>query len=120
LVCPGGNQVQQVLLPGGELGDGVAAAFGVQVGLVQVRAQQGEQRPVALGEVRAGPADKVEPHRPPGPGGSPRRTGQAQLELMLRPQGPVILAVHAGGVPLPRRVEVRDLHDGAQVAGAVG
>src|SRR6266487_1538377 len=39
---PGGEQVQQVLLPGGELGVGVAAAFGVEVGLVQVRAQQRE------------------------------------------------------------------------------
>jgi|SRR5690348_634886 len=39
---------------------------------------------------------------------------------MLRPKGPVIVAVYAGGVPLPGRVEVRDLHDGAQVAGAVG
>ena len=52
---PGGDQVEQVPVPGGELGDGVTATFGVQVGMVQVGAQQREQRAVALGEVRAGP-----------------------------------------------------------------
>src|SRR4029077_1856289 len=66
---PGRNQLQQVPVPRGEPGDGMAAAFGVQVGLVQVRAQQREQRAVTLGEVRAGPAAKIQPHDPPGPNG---------------------------------------------------
>jgi hypothetical protein len=78
--------VQQFGLPGGEPGDWVAAPLGVQVGLVQVRAQQCEHRPVALGEIRAGPADEVQPDSPAGPGGQPRRIGQAQLEIMLGPQ----------------------------------
>ena len=65
---PGGDQAQQVFLPGGELGDRVAAAFGVEVGLVQVRAQQHQQRAVTLGEVRPGPADKFSRTVRPGPG----------------------------------------------------
>ena len=56
---PGGDQMQQVPVPGGELGDGVTATFGVQVGMVQVGAQQREQRAVALGEVRAGPTRRT-------------------------------------------------------------
>jgi hypothetical protein len=45
---PGRQQAQQVVLPGGEPGDRVAAPLGVQVGLVQVRTQQHQQRPVTL------------------------------------------------------------------------
>jgi hypothetical protein len=80
----GGQQAQQVLLPGGEPGNGVAAALGVQVGLVQVRAQQREHRPVTLGEVRPGSAVQLQPQVPPGPGGVRRRFGQAQHESVLQ------------------------------------
>ena len=38
---------------------------------------------------------------------------------MLDPRRPVDVAVHAGAVPLPGRVEVRDPYDAAQVAAAV-
>ena len=58
---PGGDQVQQVPVPGGELRGRVAAALGVEVGLVQVRAQHGEQVAVAVGEIRAGPAEEDQP-----------------------------------------------------------
>jgi hypothetical protein len=51
---PAGDQVQQLPLPGGQLRRRVAAPFGSQVGLVQVRPQQ---RAVTLGEIRA--AEKV-------------------------------------------------------------
>jgi len=98
---PGGDQAQQLPLPGGELGRWVAAAFGVQEGLVQVRAQQHQQRPVAFGEVGAGPAPQDQPQGAPVPG------GQAQQHLAVKPLGPDIFAVHAGAVPLPHRVEVR-------------
>jgi hypothetical protein len=55
---PGGEQAQQVPVPGGQRGDRVAAAFGVHIGLVQVRAQQHQQGPVTLGEIRPGPAEE--------------------------------------------------------------
>src|SRR5580704_15606152 len=58
---PGGDQVQHAPVPGGELGGGVAAALGVEVGLVQVRAQHGEQVAFAVGEIRAGSADEDQP-----------------------------------------------------------
>ena len=58
---PGGDQVQQFPLPACELGDWVAAALGVAVGLVQVRAQHGEQVTLAAGEIRPGPADAHQP-----------------------------------------------------------
>jgi hypothetical protein len=45
---PGGEQAQQFPVPTGELRDR-AAAFGVEIGLVQMRAQQYQQRPVMLG-----------------------------------------------------------------------
>src|SRR5215467_21187 len=38
---------------------------------------------------------------------------------MLDPVRPAAVAVHAGAVPLPGRIEIRDLDDAAQVAGAV-
>ena len=50
---PGGDQVQQFPLPVCELGGWVAAALGVEVGLVQVGAQHGEQVAVPAGEIRA-------------------------------------------------------------------
>jgi hypothetical protein len=81
---PGGDQVQQLGLPGGELGDGVAAPLGIQEGLVQVRAQQREERPVPLGEVRPGLTEEEHPDGPPGTGGPPCRIRQAQLELGMR------------------------------------
>src|SRR5262249_49098421 len=74
---PGGEQGQEFPVPGGDAGDWVAAALGVEVGLVQVRAQHGEQVAVAFGEVRAGPADEDQPQGPPGPGGPPGTGGQA-------------------------------------------
>jgi hypothetical protein len=49
----GRDEIQELPLPGRELGAGVAAAFGVAIGLVQVGAQQGEQRAVRLAEVTA-------------------------------------------------------------------
>jgi hypothetical protein len=49
------------LVPGGELGGWVAAALGVEVSLVQVRAQHGEQVAFAVGEIRAGSADEDQP-----------------------------------------------------------
>jgi len=49
---PGGDYPQQFSVPAGELGRACAAAFRVEVGLVQVGAQQGKQRAVVLGEVR--------------------------------------------------------------------
>jgi hypothetical protein len=58
---PGGDQVQQFPLPDGEPGGWVAAPLGVEVGLVQVRAQHGEQVAFAVGEIRAGPADEDQP-----------------------------------------------------------
>ena len=64
---PGGDQVQQFLLPGGEPRGRVAAAFGVEVGLVQVRAQHGEQVAVAFGEIGAGPRRKISRRVRPGP-----------------------------------------------------
>jgi hypothetical protein len=39
----------------------VAAALGVEIGLMQVRAQQHQQSPVTLGEVRSGAAEKDQP-----------------------------------------------------------
>ena len=56
-------QVQQAGLAGRELQNRVAA-LGVEVGLVKVRAQQREHRPVTLGEVRPGPAAKGQPYIP--------------------------------------------------------
>lgn len=56
-------QVQQAGLAGRELQNRVAA-LGVEVGLVKVRAQQREHRPVTLGEVRPGPAAKGQPYMP--------------------------------------------------------
>ena len=46
---------------------------------MQVRAQQDQQRPVTVGEIRPGPADEVHPHVPPGPRGWRLCCGQAQL-----------------------------------------
>jgi hypothetical protein len=43
---PGRQQAQQLVLPGGEPGNRMAAPLGVQAGLIQVRAQQYQQRPV--------------------------------------------------------------------------
>jgi hypothetical protein len=56
----------------------VAAPFGVLVSLLQVGAQQREQRSVALGEIRSGIAEKGQSHRPFRPG------GQAQPERVLQ------------------------------------
>ena len=44
----------------------MAAPLGVQVGLVQVRAQEREHRPVTLGEVRSGPGNRAPIHRSDG------------------------------------------------------
>ena len=62
----------------------------------------------------------MQPDGLPGPGAWPRGIGQEQLKLMLVPLRPEDIAVHAGAVPLSRGVEIRDLHDAAQVAGALG
>jgi len=86
---PGGDQVQQFPLSGGELGDWVAAALGVEVGLVQVRAQHGEQVAFAVGEIRAGSADEDQPYRPPGPAGPPGLAG-APDSISAAADGPAI------------------------------
>ena len=67
-----------------------------------------------------GPADEDQPQGPPRPGGRPGAGGQAQHQLMLVPVGLAAVLVRAGAVPLPGRVEIRDLDDAAQVAGALG
>ena len=120
LVCPAASRCSSSQCRAVSLGDRVAAALGVEVGLVQVRAQHGEQVTLAAGEIRAGPADEDQPQGPPGPGGQPGAGGQAQRQLMLVPVGLAAVLVHAGAVPLPGRVEIRDLDDAAQVAGALG
>jgi hypothetical protein len=88
--------------------------------VVQVRAQQREDRPVTFGKVKPGPAAEEQPHGLPRPGEPPGASWQAQSELMLDSRQADSVAVHAGGMPLPGRVEVRDLRDAAQVAGSVG
>jgi hypothetical protein len=84
---PGGNQPQQVFLPGCELSAGIAAPLGVQVGPGRVRAQQREHFSVTFGEVRSSPTEKEHPGRPAEPRSQPRWIGQEQLELMLDPCG---------------------------------
>jgi len=54
-----GDEPQQLALPRGEAGLAAAAAFGIEVGMVQVRAQQRQQCPVALGELPARAAKKI-------------------------------------------------------------
>jgi hypothetical protein len=76
---PGGHQAQQLPLPGGEPGDGIAAPLGIQEGLVQVRTQQRKHRPVTLGEVEPGPPAQVQPDVPLRPGGPRRRFGQCGI-----------------------------------------
>jgi hypothetical protein len=115
---PGGEQVKQLPVRGGEHRDGMTAAFGVEVGRAQMRAQQGEQVAVGLGEVTARPAEQEQPQGAAGNLAGAR--GQGQHELVLDALRPVQVAVHAGAVPLTGRVEVRDRDDRAQVPGPVG
>jgi len=75
-------------MPGRQPRDGAAAALGVQVGLVQVGAQQCQQRAVTPGKIRARPAVEDRPHGPPRPGGPAGPLGQGQNELMLPSQQP--------------------------------
>jgi hypothetical protein len=51
-----GDHAQQFQLPGGQLRRGVAALFRIKVSLVQVGAQQCQQRTLTFGEVATGPA----------------------------------------------------------------
>jgi hypothetical protein len=85
----GGDQAQQFPMAGGELGGRAPLAFGVEVGLVQVGAQQGQQVAVAVGEIWTGITAKPEPQRPSGPG------GQAQPEHVLQSQRMEVVAVKA-------------------------
>ena len=66
---PGGHQTQQFRLPGSQPGDRVAAALGIQVGLVQVWAQQREHRPVPAAPATTAPAAPATsaPAAPAGP-----------------------------------------------------
>src|ERR1700678_4490855 len=48
IAAPACDQVQQVPLASGELGDGAPLAFSIVVGLLEMGPQQGEKRPVAL------------------------------------------------------------------------
>lgn len=57
--------------------------------------------------------EQDQPQGPPGPG------GQVQLQMVLDSVRPEGVVVEAGAVPLPGRVEIRDLDDAAQVAAAV-
>jgi hypothetical protein len=75
--------VQQFLLSGCEPGAWVAAAFGVEVGVVQVRALHGEQVMVAAGKIRARPAHEDQAQAPPGSGGPPGGGGQVRKALIL-------------------------------------
>src|SRR6201986_5634490 len=62
---PVGDQVQQLALPGREPRGAEPELFRGPVRLVQVRAQQGQQPAVPLGEVRARPAEEDPPHAAP-------------------------------------------------------
>src|SRR5689334_3191472 len=73
-----------------------------------------------LGEIRPRPAVEEQPHGLPAPGNPPGAGGQAHRELMLDSRRAHSVAIHASGMPLPDREEIRDLRDAAQVAGAVG
>ncbi len=97
---PGGQQMQQVPVPGGELGHAEAALLGVGVGLMQVRAQEHQQRAVPVGEVRAGSAEQEQADAAARAGQMPRGR-QGQGKVVLDTQRPVEIAVHAGAVPLP-------------------
>jgi hypothetical protein len=63
-------------------------------------AQQREERSVALGEVRAGFAEKEEPNGPPWPGIGPWRLGKTQLKPILESLRPSQIAIYARGMPL--------------------
>jgi hypothetical protein len=79
----------------------VAAPLGVQVSLMQVRAQQREQRPVALGEIRPGPAVEVQPHGPPPAGTSVSSVYSAGGRVLWSEQvssGAVQVLMSYGGV----------------------
>ena len=89
------DQVQQVPLASGELGDGAPPAFSIVIGLLEMGSQQGEQRPVALGEVKAGFAEEEEPNGPAWPasgrGGSERQNCMwfsIPCGLMIRGRNP--------------------------------
>src|SRR5262249_49716018 len=71
------------------------------------------QRAVPLAEFRARATEEQQPYGPPRPG------GKAQHELMLEPGWANVVVVHAGGMPLARAVEVRDLGHAAQITGLV-
>ena len=73
----------QVPVPGCELRRAEAVLLGVQVGLMQVRTQQHQQRAVPVGEVRAGPAEQEQAH-------APARAGVTQRggRTLQKPQGP--------------------------------
>jgi hypothetical protein len=73
-------------VPGGELGQRVAAASGVQVGLMQVRAQQCEQG-AGLGEVSARAAEQEQPQGRPGPGVLPGSAGRVSISSWSIPCG---------------------------------
>ena len=102
---PVGGQAQQVSLPRGERGGRRSAAFGVEVGLVEVGPYQGEQGPVPFGEVRAGEAEEAQPDAPAGSAARPRRFGQAELEVVLQALRRVHVGIYAGGMPLPVPLE---------------
>ena len=72
----------------------MAAVLGIQVGVVQVRAQQREQRPVTLGEAWTGPAEKEQPHGP-ATAHVRARWRQGQHQIVLKPLRPVDFAVRA-------------------------
>ena len=96
----GSDEMQQLPLPGGEVGHGRAASLRVEVRLVEVRAQQREQRPVTLGEFGARASNKEQPSDTSWSRFGTRRLGQTHLDEMFKALWPRTVAVHARGMPL--------------------
>jgi hypothetical protein len=76
---PGGQQAQQVFRPRGQPGNRVAAPFGIEVGLVQVRTQQREDGPVC-GTSTAARAAR-------GPAVRPGASGRQSMRQCSNPSG---------------------------------
>ena len=66
----------------------------------QIPQDNGQEGPVALGEVKAGPAQKEEANAPAWSGVGPGRLGQADLDVVLEALRPHDFAVETRGTPL--------------------
>ena len=109
------DQVQEVPLARGEIGDRAPSTLRIVVGLLEVGAHQREKRPVALGEVGARSAKKEQANGPPRPRIGPGWLGQTHLDVVVESLRPNDLAKEGRRMPLSDGVEVRNLHDGAQI-----